>query len=165
LKEILKKHGVHNSNAKVAELRDRVIHLQTKGLVGLPRAKRQDKGGSKKPFRSTIYDVIEFFDGFADWYKKKFTKKPGLASKTIIFDNAPTHAVIPVQNLKHKSIFHRLAKERWGFKNIVYQPPRSPQFQPVETFFAYLKTRLRHYAPKDGLYTEELLYAPMMLAP
>mmetsp|Transcript_5688 Transcript_5688/g.8590 ORF Transcript_5688/g.8590 Transcript_5688/m.8590 type:complete len:97 (-) Transcript_5688:408-698(-) len=40
LKEILKKHQVQNNNVKVAELRDRVLHLQTKGLVGLPRGKK-----------------------------------------------------------------------------------------------------------------------------
>jgi transposase len=158
LKEILKKYGVRNSNAKVAELRDHVTHLQAKGLVGLPRAQRgRDKGGPKKPFRSTIYDVVEFFDDFADLYKKKFSKA-NLSSKTVILDNASTHSAIRVEDTKHKSIFHRLAKSRWGLKNIIYQPPLSPQLQPVETFNAYLKSRLRHYAPLDGLYTEELLY-------
>jgi len=162
LKNILKKHGVRHNDAKVSELRDRVYHLQTKGLVGLPRATfagRENLGGPKKPFRSTIYDVVEFFDAFVDWWvkKKKFSKRQ-LALKTLILDNASTHAAIRVDDIKHKSIFHRLAKERWGFRNIVYQPPRSPQFQPVETFFAYLKSKLRHYAPPDGLYTEELLY-------
>jgi len=148
LKEILKKHQVQNNNVKVAELRDRVLHLQTKGLVGLPRAKKpgsQDKGGPKRPFRSTVYDVVEFFDSFSEWWKQRYQKDKtsskyslkNLASKTVILDNASTHASIRVQDTKHKSIFHRLAKERWGLKNIIYQPPRSPQFQPAETFFAY----------------------------
>mmetsp|Transcript_1566 Transcript_1566/g.2040 ORF Transcript_1566/g.2040 Transcript_1566/m.2040 type:complete len:94 (+) Transcript_1566:609-890(+) len=56
LKEVLKQHGVHSSNAKILELRNRVIHLQTKGKVGLLRAQRRKggKGGPKKPFRATI---------------------------------------------------------------------------------------------------------------
>ena len=163
LKSILKEHGVQNSNAKVSQVRDRVLHLQTKGLVGLPRIRRrgcQDKGGPKKPFWSTIYDVVEFFDGFVTWWwqKKKFSKS-SLTSKTVILDNASTHAAVRVEDIKHKSIFHCLAKERWGFKNIIYQPPLSPQLQPVETFFAYLKLKLCHYVPSDRLYTEELLYS------
>jgi len=81
-----------------------------------------------------------------------------LASKTLIWDNASTHGAIRVENLKAKSIFHRLAKERWGMRGIIYLPPRSPQFQPVETLFAFLKNSLRHNAPKNGLYSEELLY-------
>jgi transposase len=162
LKSILKEYGVRNSNAKIAELRDRVEHLQTKGLVGLPRVQRRggkEKGGPKKPFRSTIYDVVEFFDGFTNWWiEKKKLSKQALATKMLILDNASTHAAIRVEDTKHKSVFHRLARERWGLKNIIYQPPRSPQFQPAEVFFAFLKSKLRHYAPPDGLYTEKLMY-------
>jgi hypothetical protein len=128
LKNILKEYGVRNSIAKIAELRDLVVHLQTKGLVGLPRAQKRggkDKGGSKKPFRSTIYDVVEFFDGFGNWWiEKKKLSKCALATKMLILDNASTHAAIRVEDTKHKSVFHRLARERWGLKNIIYQPPR-----------------------------------------
>ena len=54
---------------------------------------------------------------------------------------------------KQYSFMHRIVKEKCGLKGVIYLPPRSPQYNPVEWVFAYIKRIIRHQAPDSNCMT------------
>lgn len=147
LRRVLQQHNVKWTGSR-AELLARVRHLESTGPLGLPRAGRVDVGGRREPMRATVREVARFWEAFVAAY----AHDDPLQHKTVVWDNAPTHSPVRVQNDAQVSLFHRLFRE-WGLRGCVFLPPRSPNFQPVELAFAFVKHWVRHEAPPDG-YTQ-----------
>ena len=99
LRAALRAHKVQWTGAR-AELVARVRQLVASGPLGLPRAGRVDVGGRREPQRSTVRDVAGYWESFA-----------ALRTKTVVWDNAPTHSAVRVQNHTQISLFHRLFRE------------------------------------------------------
>ena len=140
------------------QLVDTVLHLRRQGCVGLLRATRgrQDRGGALQAFRATTRDVVRYWtEELVPWAEEQQESK--LGDKTIVWDNAPTHSPVRTTQAQRISVFHRWSRE-WGFRGVIFTPPRSPSFNPVELCFAYLKRWVRKWAPDEG-YTQEQLEA------
>lgn len=153
LKEILREQAIKLSDEdgkplSRTEARETVLHLITKGKLGLLRAVRgrQHQGGPKLPFRATSRDVAAYWlEEFLPWWEdEEGRSETELKRKTVVWDNASTHSPVGTSNDEQISIFHRLFRE-WGFKGVIFLPPRSPQFNPIELAFAFVK----HYVAKD----------------
>jgi len=157
LQALLRKHGVAVSTSR-DQLILRVIQLQSKGQLGLPRLKRGRVylGGPMKGFRSTEKDVgLYFQEKFVPLYLDKFGAD-SLKEKRVVWDNASTHGAIKLGlNEAKVSFFHEWARENWGMANVVYLPPRSPFLNPAELSFAFTKQDVRHQAPTPGYNAKE----------
>jgi transposase len=132
------------------QLVDIVLHLRRQGRVGLLRATRgrQDQGGALQAFRATTRDVVRYWtEELVPWAEEKHEHK--LGDKTVVWDNAPTHSAVRTTQHHRISVFHRWFRE-WGFRGVIFTPPRSPSFNPVELCFAYLKRWVRKWAPDEG---------------
>jgi transposase len=71
--------------------------------------------------------------------------RPGaLSAYSILWDSAPSH--LPSTHT-HVSAFHKYAQEKLGLKGVVFTPPYSAWFNPVELFFSYTKRYIRKFAP------------------
>ena len=158
LRAILKHHAVKLSDEagrplKKKDLVRTVLHLSKRGLVGLLRAQRggRDLGGAKEPMRGKARDVVEYWlESVVPWAEEHGLT---LADKTVVWDNAPSHSAVRTTQTARISVFHRWFRE-WGFRGVVFTPPRSPSFNPVELAFAYIKRWIRKWAPDEG-YSQE----------
>lgn len=140
------------------QLVDTVLHLRRQGCVGLLRATRgrQDRGGALQAFRATTRDVVRYWtEELVPWAEEQHEHK--LGDKTVVWDNAPTHSPVRTTQAQRISVFHRWSRE-WGVRGVIFTPPRSPSFNPVELCFAYLKRWVRKWAPDEG-YTQAGLEA------
>ena len=74
---------------------------------------------------------------FQQWLKKCLIPemKP---SSIVVIDNLPAHKVAGIRH----------CLEAAGI-NLLYLPPYSPDFNPIEQLFSKLKTLLRHMAPRS----------------
>ena len=152
LKDVLREFGVKLSDEggqplSRVQLRDTVAQLKRTGRLGLLRSSRGGRfqGGPKMPHRATADDVHD--------YLKELAQQHGVAGKTLVWDNASSHGAQGTKEAQKVSVFDRLARE-YGLAGVVYLPPRSPDLNPIEVLFAYLKRIVRHEAPDEG-YTEE----------
>ena len=155
LRALLRAHGVKSTDLNTQpQLAARSVQLVSHGPLGLPRAGRADVGGPKLPFRATARDVVRYWqDEFVPWFGEQGFGD--LAERTVVWDNASTHSAVQVHDATRVSVFHRLFRE-WGFRGVVFLPPRSPDLNPAELCFAYLKYWVRRWAPDEG-YTQEAL--------
>jgi hypothetical protein len=80
-----------------------------------------------------------------------------LQAKTVLWDNANWHSPVAVGSTDRISLFHRLLRE-YGLRGCIFLPPRSPNFQPAELAFAFIKHSVRKDAPAEG-YTQLQLEA------
>ena len=155
LRTVLRNHRVkHTDLATRAQLAERVLCLTRGGHMGLPRAGRVDAGGPMQPFRATARDVARYWESaFVPWFDEH--KLGDLGQRTVVWDNASTHSAVQVHDATRVSLFVRLFRE-WGFRGVVFLPPRSPSFNPAELCFAFLKHWVRKWAPDEG-YTQDAL--------
>lgn len=153
LRAALQQHNVKWTGAR-AELVSRVEQLAARGPLGLPRAGRVDLGGRRQPQRSTVLDIARYW---SESFVPVYTHTDPLHTKTVVWDNASWHSPVAVGTTTHISLFHRLLREH-GLRGCVFLPPRSPNFQPAELAFAYVKHFVRKEAPPEG-YTQQQLEA------
>jgi len=158
LRTVLQNHCVKLCNAQgqrmsKTELRTTVLQLKQTGLMGLLRARRGrgDQGGAVQAFRATSRDIVQYWlECFLPWAAEH--KVADLPEKTVVWDNAATHSAVRTTQTTRVSVFHRWFQE-WGLKGVIFIPPRSPSFNPVELCFAYVKRWIRKWAPDTG-YTQ-----------
>jgi Chromo (CHRromatin Organisation MOdifier) domain/DDE superfamily endonuclease len=127
--------------------------LRRTGLLVLLRGGRRGarfQGGPRKPHRGTADDAADYLQALA--------RHPGAAGRTVVWDNASSHGAQGTRQAGKVSVFDRLARE-WGLGGVAYLPPRSPDLNPIETAFAYVKRLVRRWAPDDGYAEGELLDA------
>jgi transposase len=109
------------------------------------------------PFRGTARTVTQYWlESFLPWAEER---KLDVTHQTVVWDNAPSHSAVGTTQTERISAFHRWFRE-WGFRGVVFTPPRSPSFNPVELCFAYIKRWIRKWAPGDG-YTQSELEAAL----
>ena len=155
LRHILRTFGVKVTDTEGRPLKKRRLltlarHLERRGQVGLPRAGRKDLGGGLQAFRATTRDVVQYWlKHFLPWAGEQ---KLDLRERTLVWDNAATHGAVRTTQTQNISVFHRWFRE-WGLAGVVFTPPRSPSFNPVELCFAYVKRWVRKWAPPEG-YTQ-----------
>ena len=154
LKDVLRRHQVKLSDEdgeplSLSQMRNTVAQLKRTGRLGLLRASRgaRFQGGPKMPHRATADDVHDYLKLLAD--------EPEARGRTPVWDNASSHGAQGTKEADKVSVFDRLARE-YGLAGVVYLPPRSPDLNPIEVLFAYVKRIVRHEAPDQG-YTEEAL--------
>jgi transposase len=85
----------------------------------------------------------EGIEGCPDYAKVEF--KPAINELSLLMDSAPSH--LPSNHLT-VSAFHKYVKDMLGMKGIIWTPPYSPFFNPVELFFSYTKRYIRKQAPQ-----------------
>jgi transposase len=157
LKNVLRAYRVKLSDAdgqplSLSALRQTVLQLKRSGRLGLLRASRGGRfqGGPKKPHRASADDVADYLELLAE--------EPDAADRTVVWDNASSHGAQGTKEAGKVSVFDRLARQL-GLGGVVYLPPRSPDLNPIEVLFAYVKRIVRHEAPDDGYAEDELLDA------
>ncbi len=85
-----------------------------------------------------------------------FKKK--LSSKYLVWDGASSHGAVRVPSSKRKSFWHSLST-KLGMAGVIFLPPRSPQFNPIELVFGHIKHNLRSNCPDEGYTQTSLLNA------
>lgn len=144
LREVLKQHHIKLSDEQgraltKPALRDTILQLKTQGQVGLLRAARgrPDLGGTPLAFRGTTRDVTRYWqESFLPWAEEQ---KWELADKTLVWDNAPSHSAVRTTQTQRISVFHRWFRE-WGFRGVVFTPPRLAQCQSRGTLLCLHQT-------------------------
>jgi transposase len=153
LRRVLRAHGVKLSDEQgrplsLSDLRATVLQLKRAGRLGLLRSTRGARflGGPRKPHRGTADDAADYLEALAQ-------EVPGAAGRTVVWDNASSHGAQGTREAGKVSVFDRLAREL-GLGGVAYLPPRSPDLNPIETAFAYVKRLVRRWAPDEG-YTDD----------
>jgi len=159
LKDIMDEHDIKASNSNggllskslMAEL---VVQLKTKGKLGLPRAGRKDVGGRRQSVINSTGDVLTYLNDDLFPY---LAEHKALGHRSLVWDNASTHAAPSLKNPRAVSFLHLEAQEQ-GMDGVIFLPPRSPELNPVELAFAWTKHWIRKSAPDEG-YTQDALIA------
>lgn len=156
LRHVLRAYQVKLSGADgrplaLAALREAVLQLKRGGRLGLLRGGgARFQGGPKKPHRGTADDAADYLEALA--------RHPGAAGRTVVWDNASSHGAQGTRQAGKVSVFDRLSRQ-WGLGGVAYLPPRSPDLNPIETAFAYVKRLVRRWAPDEGYSDESLVQA------
>ena len=141
---------------------ERFEHLINRGPVGLPRRgfSARNAGGRRRPFRGTARDVAWYFEQLClPEYRLQYEKQNPVDKRQltkhfknvrIVWDNAPTHSAVLIDTVDTISMFHSYARDTWKIGGVIFTPPRSPAFNPVESAFAYVKQYVRKRAPEKG---------------
>ncbi|RYE12991.1 MAG: transposase [Sphingobacteriaceae bacterium] len=141
---------------------DSIVYLDETGFVGLAhRLNAYSKRGKKvygsvqgsiktrinlivaklgkKLLAPVLYPGSTHSTWFNQWLKEHLFKelKPGM---TVIMDNAAFHKTAQTKKLFEDSPFH-----------LLYLPPYSPDFNPIEQDFAILKKRRQFLPPQTSL--------------
>jgi len=74
----------------------------------------------------------------------KLEVRPRLSHMSILWDSAPSHLA---SNHIRVSAFHKYSQDKLGLKGVIFTPPYSAWFNPVELFFSYVKRYVRKFAP------------------
>jgi hypothetical protein len=131
------------------------------GLAGLARAGGTTTlgGGRKRRMRGTtasFHTYLQAMSSDAQDPANPATFLPDLAERLFVLDNASQHGAL--RTTDKRSFLHRLAEERYGMKGVVWTPPLSPIYNPVERANAWVKGFVRKHAPPARPYTDaELL--------
>jgi transposase len=133
----------------------------THGLAGLAKAggTRVLAGGGKRRVRGTT----ESFHGYLQALSRDAADPasdahlPNLDDRRLLLDNASFHGAI--RRTDRKSYMHRLAREKYGLRNVVFLPPVTPVYSPAERCFGWLKNRLRRQTPSAGFTDAGLVVA------
>ena len=112
-------------------------HYQTTTLVSAIRL-----SGPSAPW---LFDGAMDGEMFLAWIQQGLGSRPAARATVVIMDNLATHKVAGV----------RQAIEEAGAR-LIYLPPYSPDFNPIENMWSKVKQILRSWAPRTG---EELLPA------
>jgi len=121
-------------------------------IIGCVQGKKYKRTGLVTALQGKIPLVPLAYDGSMDsllfeyWFENRLL--PSLSSpKVIVMDNASFHR-------KRKLI--SLA-ERYGHR-IIYLPPYSPELNPVENFWAWLRGKLKKAVHQFDVFDDALCY-------
>ena len=84
----------------------------------------------------------EGIEGCPDYGKLEF--QPRLKDLSILMDSAPSH--LPSNHVR-VTAFHKYAQDKLGMKGVIFTPPYSAWYNPVELFFSYVKRFIRKQSP------------------
>ena len=135
------------SSDRKQELQEKLVRARQQGnKIGLPWLGGPGKGfegGPRKPFRASAFDVAQYLkEHLATNYRNQ------IQGRTLLWDNASTHAP---PTLNKNSFFHAFVQQPdLGLQGVIFLPPRSPKFNPVEYVFSFVKQKVRHDAPRSN---------------
>jgi transposase len=136
---------------------ERVLHLQQFGRVGLPKSGRKELGGPKIQPINTALDVARYFREQFEPQLSRDEKKL-IKNHCLVLDNASSHGAPQTNQPNTKSFLENEFKDQLHIirGGLIFTPPRSPDKNPVELVFSWIKTYIRKQAPPEG-FTEESL--------
>jgi hypothetical protein len=126
------------------------------GLAGLARAGGMTSIGSgrKRRMRGTTASFHAYLQAMSSDAQDPANPAflPDLGERMFLLDNAAQHGAL--RTTDRRSFVHRLAQERYGMKGVVWTPPLTPIYNPVERANAWVKGFIRKHAPPARPYTD-----------
>jgi transposase len=178
LKGKLKQLGIRSTHTSQQSMREALIRVwKTKSRLGMKRARNRGRPSAGGACEAPVGDarmVSEYLFSCLVPYLKTGELKNGdgfdckgatadegieqcpsggkkeanvdLKQLKICWDNAPSH--LPSTHISITP-FEKYAKEKLALAGVVQIPPLSPQFQPIELFFSYVKRYCRKFTVPD----------------